>query len=688
MKQKIAVILIIMMIASIGLYFLNSASATTPTIYLESSNNVYTTDTAYLGMKFNITVWCTNVPDLGGAQIYMEFNDTIINVTRWWTVPEAEGGFMPDPIVALPAPPDPGYVHLGPGLGRIQIAISKGGLPPQPPWGHDGKIAIIEFNITKMPTQPGEKYSTVLKIDDDSTYLLDTTAGEIPNVTKQNGYYEIKKPGPKYQLEIRASAGGTTDPTPGTYIYELGTIVTVTAIPFPTYTFKHWELNGTNAGSINPFTLTIDANYILEAIFVYSPPEGSRIFVDPSEIIMPEAVPCETNFDINISIDDVADMKLCEFNLTYNTDILSIIGFSFPSVNGQYPLISIIANETVGYAWISLNYPASITVSEPTSIVKLSFHVDNLGATPLNITDTSMVDSFESQIDHDVYHGFFIAQIRDVAITDVSVSRNWAYLGGSVNITVTVKNKGNISESVDVYAYYDSYVIGTQSIANLLPNEEKELFFVWDTTGVPEGNYTIKAEVLPVPYEINTSDNMLIDGEVWIMTHIHDIAVINVTSESWVYPGWIAHINVTAKNLGEFTESFEIKAYYNITLIGTISVTNLPPGNIYVAQFTLNTTSLPPCQIYVISGEATTVLYEYDDTNNLLENGLLKIRFIGDVNGDDKVDLKDVYQVSLAFGSYPGHPRWDPACDINRDDAVDLKDVYTVSKNYGQGCFS
>jgi hypothetical protein len=56
----------------------------------------------------------------------------------------------------------------------------------------------------------------------------------------------------------------------------------------------------------------------------------------------------------------------------------------------------------------------------------------------------------------------------------------------------------------------------------------------------------------------------------------------------------------------------------------------------------------------------------------------------GDVNDDGKVDLVDVYRVEMAYGSYPGHPRWDPDCDMNGDLKIGLIDYYTVTKNYGR----
>jgi parallel beta-helix repeat protein len=55
-----------------------------------------------------------------------------------------------------------------------------------------------------------------------------------------------------------------------------------------------------------------------------------------------------------------------------------------------------------------------------------------------------------------------------------------------------------------------------------------------------------------------------------------------------------------------------------------------------------------------------------------------------DINHDLKVDLKDVYKMVPAYGSYPGHPKWSPNCDINNDDKIDLKDYYTTCKNYGK----
>lgn len=43
-----------------------------------------------------------------------------------------------------------------------------------------------------------------------------------------------------------------------------------------------------------------------------------------------------------------------------------------------------------------------------------------------------------------------------------------------------------------------------------------------------------------------------------------------------------------------------------------------------------------------------------------------------DLNGDDKVDIRDIAIAAKAFGSYPGHPRWNPMADVYRDGKMDI----------------
>jgi hypothetical protein len=81
-------------------------------------------------------------------------------------------------------------------------------------------------------------------------------------------HYTLKA---RYTLTITSTAGGTTDPEPGTYTYIAGSTVQVTAIPNTYYVFDHWELDGGNVGSTSPYTVMMNGNHTLRAVFSFAP---------------------------------------------------------------------------------------------------------------------------------------------------------------------------------------------------------------------------------------------------------------------------------------------------------------------------------------------------------------------------------------------------------------------------------
>ena len=75
-----------------------------------------------------------------------------------------------------------------------------------------------------------------------------------------------------YILIIQAGQGGSANPIPGTYTFNAGSTVQVTASPNANYTFDHWELDGTSAGSSNPYSVLMDGNHTSSAVFKALPP--------------------------------------------------------------------------------------------------------------------------------------------------------------------------------------------------------------------------------------------------------------------------------------------------------------------------------------------------------------------------------------------------------------------------------
>jgi len=169
---------------------------------------------------------------------------------------------------------------------------------------------------------------------------------------------------------------------------------------------------------------------------------------------------------------------------------------------------------------------------------------------------------------------------------------------------------------------------------------------------------------------------------------IRDLAVVSVVPYlSVAYQGWIVKINVTIRNEGKITETFfDIKAYYDNNTIGTITVPSLDPDKNITITFNWDTHGVTPCHNYTISAEAIPLPFELDLSDNYLSDGNVKIKLLGDVNGDRKVDIKDLVLLINAFASFPSHPRWNPNADLNGDLKVDIKDLVLLITNFGKTC--
>jgi len=54
-----------------------------------------------------------------------------------------------------------------------------------------------------------------------------------------------------------------------------------------------------------------------------------------------------------------------------------------------------------------------------------------------------------------------------------------------------------------------------------------------------------------------------------------------------------------------------------------------------------------------------------------------------DLNGDGRVDIRDLTEASKAFGTLPQEPRWNAKSDLNNDGKVDIVDFAMVADHFG-----
>jgi len=113
--------------------------------------------------------------------------------------------------------------------------------------------------------------------------------------------------------------------------------------------------------------------------------------------------------------------------------------------------------------------------------------------------------------------GIYYRDSRDIAVTSVVPSTVQAVAGTIINISITVKNEGAMTETFNVTTFYDSNKIETQAVTSLAPGATRTLTSNWNTNAMPPGNYTIKVEASIVPNETDTADNVYVGGTVRIV---------------------------------------------------------------------------------------------------------------------------------------------------------------------------
>jgi len=154
---------------------------------------------------------------------------------------------------------------------------------------------------------------------------------------------------------------------------------------------------------------------------------------------------------------------------------------------------------------------------------------------------------------------------------------------------------------------------------------------------------------------LTVTDSEGLSDFIWQLVRVevvHDVAVTSVTiSPNMTYVGRTVNITVMVNNFGEATETFNVKAYYNNSTIETKNVT-LGVGENATLIFSWRTEGTIPWHSYTIKAEASPVPYERETTNNVYIAGEVKMLFIGDLNNDGKVDMKDVATIAKAFGRY------------------------------------
>ena len=111
----------------------------------------------------------------------------------------------------------------------------------------------------------------------DDWHSISGDGTKIAFASNVDGDSEIFVVSVQMQLNIDVLGSGSTNPTPGSHVYDIGTGVSVHAIPDSGWKLDHWLLDGVNIGDDSSYSVVMDDNHVLTAVFSEAEPPSISV---------------------------------------------------------------------------------------------------------------------------------------------------------------------------------------------------------------------------------------------------------------------------------------------------------------------------------------------------------------------------------------------------------------------------
>lgn len=286
-----------------------------------------------------------------------------------------------------------------------------------------------------------------------------------------------------------------------------------------------------------------------------------------------------------------------------------------------------------------------------------------------------------------------------------------------LQINTTIANYGSNNETdIEALLLLNGAEARRVLIPKLTTHSRFKLNYTWIPS--PKGIYNITVYAFPLPDENVTENN--VETKLVFVSHITERllsvkpSVVNVTK------GCTFVINITIDNVMDLY-LWEIKLCFNPKVLECQDIL-FPSDHVFAgkpsikfclvdnASGCLNVVSMivsdvsgvnvlegTLCQIKLKGKDLGIFTLQFDLESTTIQNsnaknipcsvhdGIIEIlQLLGDINGDGKVDMRDISIVTQAFATFPDHPRWNPQADIDHNNVIDLKDIGLVAKSHGK----
>jgi hypothetical protein len=387
--------------------------------------------------------------------------------------------------------------------------------------------------------------------------------------------------------------------------------------------------------------------------------QKARVYVNPKDNIFSAATtPVGTNFTVNITAADWPSPGVFSYQLElhYNNSLLEAVAASMPPDHWLKPSVATgifvvdpgTINQTLGlvsFAVTLLGSEAAKTGSG--TIATITFKITQAPTTG-NLTSTLSMPADKTifvdpnsveipQTQYDIVNGNYVYMGAAPPMPHIYVDpKNNVFLpsNGTVGTNFTISIKAVNWTAPGVYGYrfklsYNNSLL--QATAASIPTGH------W-LTPIDPNNITIID-----PGTINQTEGF-----------VSFAATLNGTEPGKTGSGTISTI--------------------------TFNITQAPPagGSVSCPLEISGLTLADPSNATIPAGS-----YAIDNGNYMISAGAPPAGNV-DLNGDGKINIDDVSIWGLAFGSYPGHARWNAIADINGDGKVDMIDAVLICKAWNQ----
>jgi len=367
--------------------------------------------------------------------------------------------------------------------------------------------------------------------------------------------------------------------------------------------------------------------------------QPTALHVDPPTIIDVTKTPGKT-FTININVTEVAGLVSFAFKLKFNTAILDATaitkGAFFEGTPGPAPVGPVIElhkkiNNDLGYVSYSLMFGTLSPYfnngkSGSGILATMEFIVEEVGVTPLDLSDTDLIDPYGASMPHDVYDGYFSNTGYANPIAEFTFDPPSPILGKTVTF---------ISGSYDI----DGYIVSWDwDFGDGTTGNDEIMEHVYREAGTEIG-------INAVNVTLTVTDNATLKSTVTKAVPLsgHNLAVINVKpNQTYVMQNRTISISVTVKNKGSYSEHFNVTAYYNATPAAPLQTQLLAPKYDKTLTFFWNTSSVA-AGTYTISANVThwPELGDLDDVEFILDDNSLS------ADGTVTVVLTPVHDIAV-----------------------------------------